>query len=71
MEGAMLCHSQCISETRMDRQQFIIRYGQLGINLPFMEEPWKPSPPLVPGSVILLMIVILLVLPQGLFGRSE
>ena len=52
-------------------QQFIIRYGQLGINLPFMEEPWKPSPPLVPASVILLMIVILLVLPQGLFGRSE
>lgn len=52
-------------------QQFIIRYGQLGINLPFLAEPWKPSPPLVPASVILLMIIILLVLPQGLFGRSE
>ncbi|MEZ4769429.1 MAG: hypothetical protein R2844_13505 [Caldilineales bacterium] len=52
-------------------QQFIIRYGQLGINLPFLEEPWKPSPPIVPASIILLMIIILLVLPQGLFGRSE
>lgn len=52
-------------------QQFIIRYGQLGINLPFLAEPWKPSPPMVPASVILLMIIILLVLPQGLFGRSE
>lgn len=52
-------------------QQFIIKYGQIGINLPFMAEPFKPSPPLVPASVILLMVVILLVLPNGLFGRSE
>ena len=52
-------------------QQFIIKYGQLGINLPFLEEPFKPSPPLVPASVVLLMVIILLVLPQGLFGRSE
>ena len=52
-------------------QQFIIKYGGLGINLPFLEEPFKPSPPLVPASVVLLMVVILLVLPNGLFGRSE
>lgn len=52
-------------------QQFIIRYGQIGINLPFLEEPFKPSPPLVPASVVLLMVIILLVLPNGLFGKSE
>jgi branched-chain amino acid transport system permease protein len=52
-------------------QQFTIKYGQLGISLPFLVEPWKPTPPIVPASTILLMIVILLVLPQGLFGRRE
>ena len=52
-------------------QQFIIRYGQIGINLPFLAEPFKPSPPLVPASTVLLMVIILLILPQGLFGRSE
>lgn len=52
-------------------QQFIIKYGQLGINLPFLDEPWKPTPPIVPASTIILMIIILLVLPQGLFGRKE
>jgi branched-chain amino acid transport system permease protein len=52
-------------------QQFMIKYGQIGINLPFLAEPFKPSPPLVPASVVLLMVVILLVLPQGLFGRSD
>ena len=52
-------------------QQFIIKYGQLGINLPFMEEPFKPSPPLVPASTVALMVIILLVMPQGLFGRKE
>lgn len=52
-------------------QQFIIRYGQIGINLPFLAEPFKPSPPLVPASVILMMVIILLVLPNGLFGRNE
>ncbi|MER2598714.1 MAG: branched-chain amino acid ABC transporter permease [Caldilineales bacterium] len=52
-------------------QQFIIRYGQIGIKLPFLAEPWKPTPPIVPASTILLMIIILLVLPQGLFGRKE
>lgn len=52
-------------------QQFIIRYGQIGIKLPFLAEPWKPTPPIVPASTIILMIIILLVLPQGLFGRKE
>jgi branched-chain amino acid transport system permease protein len=52
-------------------QQFIIKYGQIGIRLPFLSEPFKPSPPLVPASIILLMIVILLALPQGLFGQKE
>jgi branched-subunit amino acid ABC-type transport system permease component len=52
-------------------QQFIIKYGQIGIQLPFLAEPLKPSPPLVPASTVLLMVIILLVLPQGLFGRKE
>jgi branched-chain amino acid transport system permease protein len=52
-------------------QQFIIKYGQIGINLPFLEEPFKPTPPLVPASTVLLMVIILLVMPQGLFGRKE
>jgi branched-chain amino acid transport system permease protein len=52
-------------------QQFIIKYGQIGIHLPFMAEPFKPTPPLVPASTVLLMVIILLLLPQGLFGRKE
>ena len=52
-------------------QQFIIKYGQIGIKLPFLAEPFKPTPPLVPASTVLLMVVILLLLPQGLFGRKE
>jgi branched-chain amino acid transport system permease protein len=52
-------------------QQFIIKYGQIGINLPFLAEPFKPTPPLVPASTVLLMVIVLLVMPQGLFGRKE
>ncbi len=52
-------------------QQFIIKYGQVGINLPFLKEPFKPSPPLVPASTVLLMVIILLITPQGLLGRKE
>ena len=52
-------------------QQFIIKYGQIGIVLPFLAEPFRPSPPLVPASTVLLMVIILLVLPRGLFGRKE
>jgi branched-chain amino acid transport system permease protein len=52
-------------------QQFIIKYGQIGIHLPFLTEPFKPTPPLVPASTVLLMVIILLVMPQGLLGRKE
>ncbi len=53
-------------------QQFIIKYGQIGINLPFMAKPFKPTPPLVPASTVLLMVIILLVMPKvSLAGRSE
>jgi branched-chain amino acid transport system permease protein len=52
-------------------EQFMIKYGQIGINLPFLAEPFKPTPPLVPASVVLLMVIILLLLPTGLFGRKE
>ena len=52
-------------------QQFMIRYGAIGIKLPFLAEPIKPSPSLVPASTVLLMVVILLIMPQGLFGRKE
>ncbi len=52
-------------------QQFIIKYGQIGIAIPFTEIVFKPSPPLVPASTILLMVIILLILPNGLLGRKE
>ena len=52
-------------------QQFIIKYGAIGISLPFLAEPFKPTPPLVPASTVLLMVIILLVMPQGLLGRKE
>ncbi len=52
-------------------QQFVIKAGSTGIPLPWLEEPFKPSPSLVPVSGIVLMIVVLLVAPQGLFGREE
>jgi len=52
-------------------QQFIIKYGQIGIQLPFMAEPFKPTPPLVPASTVLLMVIILLILPNGLLGRRK
>jgi len=52
-------------------QQFIVKYGQIGISLPFTDYVFKPTPPLVPASTVLLMVIILLVMPQGLFGRKE
>jgi branched-chain amino acid transport system permease protein len=52
-------------------QQFMIKYGQIGIKLPFLAEPFKPTPPLIPASTVLLMIVILIVMPHGLLGRKE
>lgn len=52
-------------------QQFMIKYGQLGINIPGLAEPFKPTPPLVPASTVLLMVIVLLVLPHGLFGKKD
>ena len=52
-------------------QQFIIKYGQIGIPIPFTEIVFKPTPPIVPASTILLMVVILLILPNGLLGKKE
>ena len=52
-------------------QQFIIKYGQIGIPIPFTEIVFKPSPPIVPASTILLMVIVLLVLPNGLLGKKE
>ena len=52
-------------------ETLIIRFGQVGINLPFLAEPFEPSPTLVPAASIILMVIVLLVLPAGLFGRSE
>ena len=52
-------------------QQFIIKYGQIGIPIPFTEIVFKPSPPIVPASTILLMVIILLILPNGLLGKKE
>ena len=52
-------------------QQFIIKYGQLGILIPFTDVIFKPTPPIVPASTILLMVIVLLILPNGLLGRKE
>jgi len=52
-------------------QQFIIKYGQIGIPIPFTETVFKPTPPIVPASTILLMVIILLILPNGLLGKKE
>jgi branched-chain amino acid transport system permease protein len=52
-------------------QQFIIKYGQIGIAIPFTEIVFKPTPPIVPASTVLLMVVILLIMPNGLLGKKE
>jgi branched-chain amino acid transport system permease protein len=52
-------------------QQFIIKYGSIGIAIPFTEIVFKPTPPLVPASTVLLMVIILLILPNGLLGKKE
>jgi len=52
-------------------QQFMIKYGQIGIPLPFTDVVFKPSPPLVPASTVLLMVIVLLILPGGLLGSKE
>lgn len=52
-------------------QQFMVKFGQTGIPIPFMETAFKPTPSLVPASTVLLMVIVLLLIPQGLFGRKE
>jgi len=52
-------------------QQFIIKYGQIGITIPFTQIVLKPTPPIVPASTVLLMVIVLLILPNGLLGRKE
>ncbi|MBI3168955.1 MAG: hypothetical protein HYZ22_10780 [Chloroflexi bacterium] len=52
-------------------QQFIIKYGQIGIAIPFTDIVFKPTPPLVPASTVMLMVIILLILPNGLLGKKE
>ncbi len=52
-------------------QQIIIKYGSIGIAIPFTDVVFKPTPPLVPASTVLLMVIILLILPNGLLGRKE
>jgi branched-chain amino acid transport system permease protein len=52
-------------------QQFIIKYGQIGIAIPLTDIIFKPSPPLVPASTVLLMVIILLIMPNGLLGKKE
>lgn len=52
-------------------QQFIIKYGQIGIAIPFTDIILKPNPPIVPASTILLMVIILLLMPNGLLGKKE
>jgi hypothetical protein len=49
----------------------MIKYGQIGIPLPFTDAVFKPSPPLVPASTVLLMVIVLLILPGGLLGSKE
>ncbi len=52
-------------------QQFMIQYGQIGISIPFTSLVLKPTPPIVPASTVLLMVIILLILPNGLLGKKE
>jgi branched-chain amino acid transport system permease protein len=52
-------------------QQVITKYGAIGIPIPFTDIVFKPTPPLVPASTVLLMVIILLILPNGLLGRKE
>ena len=52
-------------------QQFMIRYGQIGIPIPFTDILFKPTPAIVPASTMLLMVIVLLILPNGLLGKQE
>lgn len=52
-------------------QQFMIKYGQIGIPIPFTDILFKPTPAIVPASTMLLMVIVLLILPNGLLGKQE
>jgi branched-chain amino acid transport system permease protein len=52
-------------------QQFIIKFGQIGFEIPFTDIVFKPSPPLVPASTVFLMVVVLLFLPGGIMGKKD
>lgn len=52
-------------------QQFMIKYGQIGIPIPFTDIIFKPTPAIIPASTMLLMVVVLLILPNGLLGRQD
>ena len=52
-------------------QQVITKYGAIGIPIPFTDIVFKPTPPLVPASTVLLMVIILLIMPNGLLGKKE
>lgn len=52
-------------------QQFIIKFGQIGIQIPFTDIVFKPTPPLVPASTVLLMVIVLLFLPGGIMGKKD
>nr|MDJ0498380.1 branched-chain amino acid ABC transporter permease [Acidimicrobiia bacterium] len=52
-------------------QSLVTQLGEVGIPLPGLAEPLKPSPAIVPASSVLVMIIVLLVLPHGLLGREE
>ena len=42
-----------------------------GINLPFLEEAVRGSPAIAKASTVLIMAIVLLVRPAGIFGKKE
>ena len=42
-----------------------------GISLPFLEAPLQGSPAVARASTVLIMVVVLLVRPAGIFGKKE
>ncbi len=42
-----------------------------GLQLPFLEQPFRGSPAIAQASTVLIMAVVLLVRPSGIFGKKE
>jgi len=42
-----------------------------GIQLPLLEEPFRGSPAIAKASTVLIMAIVLLVKPAGIFGKKE